>query len=1656
LVRWAPEGRDFVLVFQDPGGPLVIDSLDDPKVGWTGAVPDFLDQWGRLTDRGATWSALDPHRMILGPRGVQSFDPVHLIGLEGEGEPRTAPFTKPSDLFVLSPEMTGRTSWPVDQRSGFFSLGTLIYRQVTGVWPLAAADPLSMVHALLNLTPDLTPPALSRDGSGLVAILSRLLQKDPRDRYQTLRGLRWDLGGRNRPPGGSFVPGTRDRPQPLAEPRMTHGRDAETQTLGTILDRLAGGRPSALLVRGAEGIGKTRLVQDLRDRTEKAGWLWLSVAFGPGEVGFPGTGLVQALDQGLAHLSRLAAGDRGRLVAAIRATLGPRTDLAAGLLPSLAALVSGEGGATPARPGSDDRQSWTLVSLTALFRLLAEFRPLVLAVEDLHRADERNLRLLEFLVRDRAPGLAVVATSRPGRAPDAGGIEAVFRDGPGPASGVLDLGPLGESAVAEIVAEVSELEEGDRKALTRFLVRHTGGNPFVLRLLIQEMNLRKVVDWEESTGRWRLRPGRLRNLPVAGVRDLLLARLTNLDADPRRALVGSALLGVTFSRGEVLAAGALDRGRFDALAEELIDLGVWERAGPLDFRFAHDGIQQAVLALGTAQERDEARLRLGLDRLDRWRRHRSPRPAAVAAFLNPHRDHLPDRDRGDLFDLNVLAGDEARKAGDFRGALEFYQSALLLAGSDLWDRDPDRAWSLHKAAAEAAYGEQRRDLGDLWCEEAVARTSDPLRRAQIRERQQNLLFFLGDPEASIRAGLDGLADLGIRLPANPGPLEVLGAFVGVKASLLGRAPWSLRLLPPNSDPWSRTALQLLSGFVPPAFLSGHQNLFALAALEAVRLTLRDGLCAESAPAFTGYALLLSALGARGRARDFGNLAVEVNRRFDDLVWRPMVLTLTGLFCIGWFEPWDRLKPRFEAARRASEEGGDVLYRTYADLFVTLWNPGEDLPARTKATEAALVQILASRYPLIRVSTYFVLGRLRNLTGTSPGLLSFAAPGFDPEEGLAENRRMGSLSGLAVCHTEVLQTAFLLGNLGRARQAMDRAWEVRGAIAGSLYEEALVLYAGLTCADLVRRGEGRFHRRLVRCRNRARSWARDSLTFAGHRDLLSAEVLDLAGRTYRAQAAFLTAIEAADRSGNLVLRALTRERAAGFFARQGMGGPARHQRNDAIDLWKRYGAVAKVARIEAEAGLLPAVSGRPATEPGLDVDLVSLVRTLDAITVEIRLEPLIQVVTQIILENSGADRVAFFVPRGGSLVLEGEVGPHGFLPGAQQPLDTLDDLPRGLIRQAFREGRPLVLPDLDASVIPPDPVLAARGVRSLVCLPLVSQGDTKALVYLENRVSPGILTSDRIRILEVLSSTIGMAVQNAQLFQEVRAANEGLERRVEERTRELEASRKKILLQEKLASLGALTAGIAHELKNPLNLVTNFSEASLELIDDLVAALAPHRDALPPDARAEVDYLLPELVQNMQDLKVQGERGDAIIRSMLLHSRTDAGDRTPDNLATLVRESLSLAYHGMRATQKDFQCRIREHQDPKVPPVPMIRPNLGRVFINLFTNAFQAVLERQRRGEVGYEPQVEVTTTWDGTQVVVTVEDNGPGIPEELQEKVFQPFFTTKAPGEGTGLGLSLSYEIIREEMGGNLGVESRPGGPTRFLLQLPVPGGPKE
>jgi signal transduction histidine kinase len=250
----------------------------------------------------------------------------------------------------------------------------------------------------------------------------------------------------------------------------------------------------------------------------------------------------------------------------------------------------------------------------------------------------------------------------------------------------------------------------------------------------------------------------------------------------------------------------------------------------------------------------------------------------------------------------------------------------------------------------------------------------------------------------------------------------------------------------------------------------------------------------------------------------------------------------------------------------------------------------------------------------------------------------------------------------------------------------------------------------------------------------------------------------------------------------------------------------------------------------------------------------------------------------------------------------------------------------------------------------------------------------------------------------------------------------------------------------MASLGELTAGIAHEIQNPLNFVNNFSEVSAELIDELdEERKQPSRD---PELEAEI---LADLKQNLEKITHHGSRAASIVRGMLQHSRTSTGQREPTDLNSLTDEYLRLAYHGLRAKDKTFNATLVSELDPSLKPVPLLAQDMGRVLLNLFTNAFYAVHQRQKQDpSANFKPTVTVRTESTANQVKITVSDNGTGIPNEVKAKIFQPFFTTKPTGEGTGLGLSLAYDIVTKGHSGNLTVESQEGQGTTFVITLPL------
>jgi signal transduction histidine kinase len=267
-------------------------------------------------------------------------------------------------------------------------------------------------------------------------------------------------------------------------------------------------------------------------------------------------------------------------------------------------------------------------------------------------------------------------------------------------------------------------------------------------------------------------------------------------------------------------------------------------------------------------------------------------------------------------------------------------------------------------------------------------------------------------------------------------------------------------------------------------------------------------------------------------------------------------------------------------------------------------------------------------------------------------------------------------------------------------------------------------------------------------------------------------------------------------------------------------------------------------------------------------------------------------------------------------------------------------------------------------------------------------------------------------------------------------------KIEKAYEELKTTQTQLIQKEKMASLGELTAGIAHEIQNPLNFVNNFSEVSTELIEEL-------REEIKADRKDDALAIADDLNQNLQKISQHGTRASSIVKGMLEHSRSSTGEKQLTELNKLADEYLRLAYHGLRAKDKDFNAELITHFDQQIGQVDVAPQEIGRVLLNLFNNAFYAVQQRQKEGRQGYQPTVTVTTKGLDNRVEIRVSDNGMGIPKDIKEKIFQPFFTTKPTGQGTGLGLSLSYDIITKGHGGTIDVNTKVGEGTEFIISLP-------
>ncbi|OGU32295.1 MAG: hypothetical protein A2057_12415 [Ignavibacteria bacterium GWA2_35_9] len=311
-----------------------------------------------------------------------------------------------------------------------------------------------------------------------------------------------------------------------------------------------------------------------------------------------------------------------------------------------------------------------------------------------------------------------------------------------------------------------------------------------------------------------------------------------------------------------------------------------------------------------------------------------------------------------------------------------------------------------------------------------------------------------------------------------------------------------------------------------------------------------------------------------------------------------------------------------------------------------------------------------------------------------------------------------------------------------------------------------------------------------------------------------------------------------------------------------------------------------------------------------------------------------------------------------------------------------------------------------------------------------------MLYVGN-TSP--LTEEKIQLVKSLAEAFSIAYARYEDFKNL----EDAKNKVEVTLKELKSAQVQLIHSEKMASLGELTAGIAHEIKNPLNFVNNFSEISGELLDEMKTELENKNNE-------EVIELIENLKQNLEKINQHGKRADSIVKGMLLHSRGSSGEKTLTDINDLLEQYVTLAYHGLRAQDKEFNITIEKDYDKTLDKVNIVPQDISRVFLNIINNACYAAYDKKKKSRDDFSPMLKVSTKNLNGKVEIRIGDNGNGIPADIIDKIFQPFFTTKPTGEGTGLGLSLSYDIVTKVHGGELKVETKINKGSEFIIQLPL------
>ncbi|PTL76364.1 trifunctional serine/threonine-protein kinase/ATP-binding protein/sensor histidine kinase [Vitiosangium sp. GDMCC 1.1324] len=1590
-------------------------------------------------------------------------------------------------LAYMSPEQTGRMNRSVDYRTDLYSLGVTLYELLTGSRPFQGRDALEWFHAHMAVAPQ--PPLKLVPGLPpvLSAIVLRLLAKVAEERYQSADGLRADLeqcrDGLRRGTHEEFLLGVHDYPTHFQLPQRLYGRDSQAAALLQGFERVGkSGRPELILVGGYSGIGKSSVVHELHKPVVRQRGFFLTGKFDQFQRDIPYATVAQALrgltqqllagsDEELTHWrKRLSEAWEGQ--GQVLVDVVPQLELVAGKQPPVQEV-----------PPSESQHRFNRVFRQFLGVFATAEHPLVLFLDDLQWVDLASLQLLQHLLtHPEAPPILLLGAYRDNEVspshPLMQMMEGLFKSGAKVTA--LQLEPLSLEEVRQLVTDTLPGADEEIVEPLSVLVREkTGGNPFFLLQFMQTLNQDGLlVRTPQGAWRWDEQGVQAKGYSD-NVVDFMAGKLRQLPLETQHLLRLAACVGSFFSLqilgviSNLTQPSQVEKGLEPALQE-----GLLVRAGPEQYRFLHDRIQQAAYAFIPEKERNAVHLHIGRLLLASL----SPEEVQeklfdVVSHLNAGMELLDEpEERLRVARLNAEAGRKAKASTAFRSAAGYLETAFQFLPGDPWETDRELAFKLRLDRATCEFMTGNAPVARDLVEELLPRARTRPEMAAAYRLKSVILTASSQIHASCACLVECLTQMGIPMSVDPTWEEVETANAEVWALMGERSIESLLELPLMADPDMEAVMSVLGSLFAPAYFT-NTRLLILQLCRTIALSIRHGNVPSAAHGYAWYGVVLGSAFKRYReGYAFGRLACDLVERYDLAPLRGKVLYIMEVIN-NWTHPLtvslDLVRRGFQHAVQASDF---QIAAFCSNHIVTMrLELGHNLEAVYQESVARLAFVRKAGFQDVQHVIHHIQRYVQQLRGLSPTFGSLNGEDFDEATFETVTMTPNRMSTMRCWYWLLkMQARFLCGAYAEAREAADKAAELTWSSLGLIQLLDFHLFRALTLAGGFRQlppeEQPRALETIREHQRQLAEWASHCpSTFRAPERMVSAELARLMDQEAEALRAYEAAQQSAREHGFIQFTALANELAARFWLERQVPTLAETYARRARDAWKRWGAEGKVRHLDAQWPHLASSTSADGTSTdttSTQLDALTVVKAQQAISGEIVLERLATTLLRAAIENAGAQRGALLLPQGDKLQV--------VACSSTSPEDTAlvageDCVPATLITYVKRTREHVLIGD--ASQPHPfssDAWFERGGARSVLCLPLLRHEEFRGVLYLENCLTTNAFTPARIALLGHLASQAAISIENARLYDEVqraetalRHANDELEKRVEERTRELKQAQARLVDTARAAGMAEVATNVLHNVGNVLtsaviNLQTlreTLSVSRLGRLKQVSALLEEHRDHLADfltrDRRGTalptyISALSQELFREQDALKegmgamskhIEHIRAIVQVQQNYAHNTLLAEEC---DLLHLVEDALSIQRHTL---QRHGITVTRELHH--LSRVKLDKHKVLQILVNLISNAKNA-MQTQPEGQ----RCMHVRLATEGNTAHIQVVDNGRGFAPDIRERLFTQGFTTREGGHGLGLH---SSALAAKMLGGRVTLESAgPGQGATATLELPL------